>query len=720
MAWEAGGVPDRRGAHADLVERWLAELTRGARDHVVPMSRAETRAMLTRFAQELDTAVRDPESVRRISDLGAELARSHFVGDEVLGRSIAVLEEYFTEQDHGISASRVTLLLAAFTTGYVRAFRAWLLAEQESVRFADITARRLVEERLRESEARFRAVFAQAGIGTGLSDMTGRIIEVNSAFAEMLGYTPAEMLELSVTDLGHPSDEPGMWQLYAGVVRGDHDNVQLEKAYPHKDGRTVWTNINVSLIRDESGEPQYTLILVEDISERRALRERLHYRAHHDQLTGLANRTRFFDVLTTAFADPHTRIGLCYVDLDHFKNVNDTFGHSVGDELLAQAAIRLEHCAAEPGQLVARMGGDEFVILVTDSDGPDQLAKLARCVLDSFSRPFHVHGHRLTVTASVGVMEDRTGHTNAEELLRSADSTMYWAKAAGRGRYEIFDAARSHHEHTRAELTSAMPDALAHGEFFLDYQPIVGLADRRMTAVEALARWRHPELGIVPPARFIDLAEDNGHIGALGALVLGLACRDSSRWRTRFADRTPLISVNVSATEVSDPGWLQLVQRTLAESGLAPEQLQLELTERAFMQTSGRPLHALRTLADSGVRIAVDDFGTGYSNLAYLGRLPLHTIKLAGPFVQYLRTPDAVRAADLRILEAIIGLAHSLGCTVTAECVETENQATQLRALGCDTAQGWYFHHPMPAAEVSELLAVSGTGDAVARLSGQH
>ncbi|MBF6181620.1 putative bifunctional diguanylate cyclase/phosphodiesterase [Nocardia otitidiscaviarum] len=705
MAWEAGGERYSGGPHADLVEQWVAALTRGTRDHVVPMSRAETRTLLTRFARELDAAARDPASDRRIAELGAELARAHFVGDEVLGRSVAVLEEYFAEIADDVPADRVAMLLAAFTTGYVRAFRAWLLAEQESVRVADITARRLVEQRLRESEARFRAVFAQAGIGTGLSDMTGRIIEVNTAFAQMLGYTPAEMLRLSVTDLGHPSDDPGMWQLYSGVLRGDLDNVQLEKCYPHKDGHGVWTNINVSLIRDERGEPQYTLILVEDISERRALRERLHYRANHDQLTGLANRTRFFDALTTVFADPGVRVGLCYVDLDHFKTVNDTFGHAVGDELLAQAATRLTTCATGPGQLVARMGGDEFVILVPHSGGADEVASLARCVLNAFSRPFHVHGYRLSVTASVGVMEDRAGHTTAEELLRSADSSMYWAKAAGRGRYEIFDAARSHREHTRVELTAAMPDALARGEFFLDYQPIVALDGSGMVAVEALARWRHPELGILPPARFVDLAEDNGHIGALGSLVLNLAIADSRAWSERYPALTPLVSVNVSATEVSDPAWLDLVQQAIADSGLKPEQLQLELTERAFMATTGRPLHALRTLAESGVRIAVDDFGTGYSNLAYLGRLPLHTVKLAGPFVRHLRTPDAMEAADLRILETIIALAHDLGYTVTAECVETRHQADQLRALGCDTAQGWYFHHPMPAARITDLLA---------------
>ncbi|MEV6774157.1 diguanylate cyclase [Nocardia sp. NPDC051030] len=429
MASDPRGGPEQGGPHADLVEQWTTALDSGARDHVVPMSRDEARALLHGLARRFDAIARNGESAERVADLGAELARAHFVGSQVLGRSISVLDAYFA-QEHTIPKERAAELLGAFTIGYVREFRKWLLAEQESVRTADIQARRVVQEQLRASEARFRAVFAQAGIGTGLSDMTGRIIEVNAAFADMLGYTPAEMCALDVTDLGHPEDDPGMWPMYAAVLRGDVENVHLEKAYPHKDGSTVWTKINVSLIRDDHGKPQYTLILVEDISEQRALRERLHYRAHHDQLTGLANRSCFFDALTAAFAEPGARIGLCYVDLDQFKVVNDTFGHAVGDELLVQAAARLDDCATGPGRLVARMGGDEFVILIPNSHS--EVDPLARCVRGSFARPFTVQGHLLTVTASVGTAEEYAAHTTADDLLQAADYSMYWAKAAGR------------------------------------------------------------------------------------------------------------------------------------------------------------------------------------------------------------------------------------------------------------------------------------------------
>ncbi|BCK56780.1 putative bifunctional diguanylate cyclase/phosphodiesterase [Nocardia wallacei] len=698
MAWE--GSDDV--LHADLAERWAAALGGGARDHVVPLSAAEVRDLLTGLAADLH-AVSHAGGTARAAEAGGRLARAHFVGDEVLGRSIAVLSTHFAAT--GVNAHRAAEVLAAFASGYVRAFRAWLLSEQESVHAADLAARQLAEQRLRTSEARLRAVFSQAGIGTGLSDMTGRIIEVNHAFAALLGYRPEEMAELNVAELTHPDDPPEMWQLYAGVLRGDHDNVQLEKAYRHRDGHTVWTNINVSLIRDEQGLPQYTLVLVEDISEQRVLRERLHYRAHHDPLTGLANRSRFFDALTTAFADPDARVGLCYVDLDHFKSVNDTFGHAAGDELLTQAAARLSACITEPDHLVARMGGDEFVVLVPRAASGGDLARLARTVLDAFTRPFDIHGHRLNVSASVGVTVQRAGHTSTDELLQAADTTMYWAKADGRGRYAMFDADRRRREHTRAELSAAMPAALGRGEFFLDFQPIVALSGRAPVAVEALVRWRHPDLGVLTPARFVELAEDGGHIGALGAVVLTDSCRAARDWHDSYGPRTPVLSVNVSAAEVADPTWLDRVRRTIDDTGIDPHRLQLELTERAFMHAAGRPLQALRALAEAGVRIAIDDFGTGYSNLAYLGRLPLHVVKLAGPFIHRIRTPGTSSRSDLLVLQSIIDLSHQLGLTVTAECVETQHQAERLLDMGCDTAQGWFFHHPMPSEQIAKVLA---------------
>jgi diguanylate cyclase (GGDEF)-like protein len=553
MAWDGSEFD---GRHAELAERWAAALGGGARDHAVPMSAAEVRELLSRLATQLEEAARAGCTVRAAT-AGTELARARFLGDEVLGRSIAVLSAHFTQsaqftQSHGTGHA---VLMGAFASGYLRASR-----------------------------------------------------------------------------------------------------------------------------------------------------------TQHDPLTGLAGRSRFFDALGAAFAEPPAHIGLCYVDLDHFKSVNDSFGHAAGDTLLIQAAGRLQACVSRPDQLVARIGGDEFVVLVPQLRDAGEPAALARTVVDAFATPFDVHGRRLTVTASVGVITEHTDRTTADELLQAADSTMYWAKTAGRGRYAVFDPDRRRREHFRAELSAAMPAALARGEFFLDYQPIVDLADGRPAAVEALVRWRHPELGVLNPARFVELAEDGGHIAALGAVVLEQACRDARRWHDRFGAGTPVVSVNVSAVEVTDPVWLERVQHTIADTGIDPGRLQLELTERAFMHATGRPLQALHVLAEAGVRIAIDDFGTGYSNLAYLGRLPLHVVKLAGPFVHRIRTAGDAGRSDLLVLETIIDLGHALGLTVTAECVETRHQAELLLDLGCDTAQGWHFHHPMPMEKVTELLAGSPDG----------
>ncbi|WP_019925021.1 bifunctional diguanylate cyclase/phosphodiesterase [Nocardia sp. BMG111209] len=582
MAWDGGSVGTDAGDTAELARRWAAALAGGARDHVVALSPAEVTQLLTRLATGLDTAARQGDS-QAAAAIGAEFAQARFVGDEVLGLSVATLAAHFATR--GLEAAAV---LGAFGTGYVRAFRAWLLAEQESVRAAEIAARRAAEQRLRDSEARMR------------------------------------------------------------------------------------------------------------------------FHAHHDPLTKLPNRSRFFDALATAFADPEARVGLCYIDLDGLESVNETFGHAVGDELLAQVALRFAELAVA-GRLAARIGGDEFVILVPRAGGPADLAELADTVLRVLAEPFEVHGQRLTVTAGIGVYGERAGLISPEELLQNADTALYWAKAEGRGRWAVYDADRHQREHTRLDLVSALPGAVARGEFFLEYQPIVTLANRQAVpvAVEALVRWHHPDLGVLPPGRFIDPAEDSGHIGALGSEVLTMACRQARRWHEQLGTAAPVVSVNVSAAEVEDRAWLPRVQQLITDTGIAPQRLQLELTERTFMHTTGRPLQALRVLADSGVRIAIDDFGTGYSNLAYLGRLPLHVVKLAGPFVQRIRTAGSAGRNDLLILEAIIDLCHGLGLTVTAECVETRHQADRLLELGCDTAQGWFFQRPMAADLATEQLAIA-------------
>ncbi len=577
---------------------------------------------------------------------------------------------------------------------------------------------------LRASESRFRAAFADAGIGMLLVDPDDRIIEANPAFAAMIGHEVPDLVRTHIHEIIDPEDTPR--KLYLELVRGERDRIRLEKRLKHREGHEVWSNVTISLIRDGDGQPMYTLAMIEDVTERRALGDRLAYQAMHDPLTLLPNRTLFFEQLNAAFAPMEPvavaaarprirRVGLCYVDLDGFAAINETLGHHVGDQLLVAVATRLERGFGRGEErLVARLGGDEFAVLVPDSDGSDQLTLLATELIKSLEQPFDIAGQQLVVTASVGVVERPVLDTTPTDLLKDADATLYWSKADGRARWTLYDPDRGAHQLTRQRLITALRPALERGEFTVEYQPLVGLADGTVHGAEALVRWRHPRYGTLSPDRFIPLAEESGAIVPLGKWVLEESCRQARRWLTEFPKAEVFVSVNLAARQIWDSDVVADVAEVLDRTGLPPRLLQLEITESAVLGPGGRPVQALQALADMGIRIAIDDFGTGYSNLAYLSRLPVHVLKLDGSFIEGFRDPvvpggrpdNRFRRADAdeQIVGAMVQLAHALGLTVTAEGIENAAQAERLRLTGCDTAQGWYFARPGAAELVAALL----------------
>jgi diguanylate cyclase (GGDEF)-like protein len=434
----------------------------------------------------------------------------------------------------------------------------------------------------------------------------------------------------------------------------------------------------------------------------------LHHQAHHDPLTGLPNRLLLYRHLEEALRDalPGARIGLCFIDLDEFKTVNDTLGHTSGDRLLVAVAARLRNCVDGGEHFVARVGGDEFVVVVRGVQSQSDMTALATSMLESLAKPVRLDGHELSVSASIGIVEQPVRDGDVEELLRAADATLHLAKADGRARWAVFDAQRNAQQLLQYGLTGRLAGALERGEFALEYQPLVSLVDCRLRGAEALLRWHHPDLGTLSPNTFVPVAERSGMIGMLGRWVLREACDQAAAWQRRFPDATPLVSVNVSGRQCTDPGLLDEVTQALADSGLAPANLQLELTETVLMQsydrTYDRPVQTLRALSDLGVRIVIDDFGIGYSNLAYLRHLPVHGLKLAGAFMAGIRAPASDRV-DEQIVETVIGLAHTLGMTVTAEGVENADQASRLAALGCDLAQGWHFGRPGSGQSIEHL-----------------
>lgn len=564
------------------------------------------------------------------------------------------------------------------------------------------------------AEAHLRAIFAKAATGVAISDEHGRVMRINQALAHLLGYRPDELLGVRLREMTHPTDSPQLRESYAQLACGEVDQMRAEKAYYRKDGAVIWADLTLTRLRDETGRPQFDVALIDDITDRHQLQERLRHQATHDPLTRLPNRALFNERLAevVATASATDRVGICYFDLDGFKRINDTLGHDIGDRLLTMVAERLGECAAERGHLAARMGGDEFAILVEHSRGPLQLADLAESVLRALQTPVAVGRHRLRVSASVGVVERPSAGVDPAEILKAADVTLYRAKAAGRGRWALYDPYAVAEEVARYELSAELPDALDRGEFSLLYQPIVALPEKDLIGLEALVRWNHPKLGTLSPNRFISLAEETGMIVPLGRHVLWQACREAATWSDRLVGKDLFVSVNLAAAQTHEASLVADVHEALAETGLPATRLQLELTESALMTTFGEPLEALHALGNHGVRVAIDDFGTGYSSLAYLRSLPVHALKLPREFIEGLDNPAAVAAStggggpevDEQIVDALIRLAHAIDLTVTAEGVETQAQAARLSALGCDSAQGWFIAHPYRPDELVKYL----------------
>ncbi|WSX91098.1 EAL domain-containing protein [Streptomyces sp. NBC_00890] len=575
----------------------------------------------------------------------------------------------------------------------------------------------------------YRAAFRAAALPMAVVDPEGLIVAANEALGALTGTGAAALTAQSAADLVDLAADARAWHAYREVLHGRRTRFRCTRPLKHPDGRALWAEITVVPMpggrETEGGAPGQVLLSVADVSDRRELQNRLRHLQMHDPVTRLPNRTLFFERLSAALrTPPHSegrgsRVGLCYLDLDGFKAVNDTLGHRIGDRLLAAVAARLTDCAEQEGAypagapLVARLGGDEFAVLVEESTGTEQLTDLARAVLGALQQPFDLAGQRLAVSASIGVVERPVAGTSATGLMQAADTTLYWAKADGKARWTLFDPERNAHRMTRQALSSTLRPAVERGEFTIEYQPLVGMADGVVRGVEALVRWNHPQFGVLSPSRFVAIAEEDGSIVQLGRWVLRSACRQARRWQLDHPAKPPLfISVNVAVRQVWDSDLVTDVAEILAETGLDPALLQLELTESAVMGSAGRPLRALQALSDMGVRIAIDDFGTGYSNLAYLSRLPVSVLKLDGAFVRGFRYEDGTHPspADETIVEAMVELAHRLGLTVTAECVETAGQAERLRRIGCDTGQGWLYSRAVAPERIAELIGTRAPG----------
>jgi diguanylate cyclase (GGDEF)-like protein/PAS domain S-box-containing protein len=522
--------------------------------------------------------------------------------------------------------------------------------------------------------------------------------------AVLLGRTQQELVGACIREFTHPDDLVESEDQAQRLNRSEIDFYRLEKRYVRPDGSTVWASLSVSLVRDIEGRPMYQIGQLEDVTDRKLLADKLAHDAAHDSMTGLLNRASFTEHVTAALAARGDRaVAVLFIDLDHFKVVNDSLGHALGDVLVTTVAQRLRS-TLRPDNVIARFGGDEFVVLCPNIAGEDAAAAIARRLLDAVAEPVAMMTEEIFVSASIGIAVAGAEDT-AETLLRHADAAMYRAKNDGRARAVLFQ----HDDHGAAiaalRTGSDLHRALERDELVVHYQPIVTLRTGRVVGFEALLRWNHPERGLIPPADFIPLAEDTGLIVPIGAWVLETACRQLVQWqaaRDRGPNRGTLaMNVNLSPRQLADPTLAAAFARILDDTKVDPNAVCLELTENTLMQNAASATAAMRALRDLGVYISIDDFGTGYSSLSYLKRFPVSALKIDRSFIDGLGRDNE----DTSIVEAIVTLAHALGLTAVAEGLETPTQLDALRVIGCDYAQGFLLGRPLPADALGDTPA---------------
>jgi diguanylate cyclase (GGDEF)-like protein/PAS domain S-box-containing protein len=527
---------------------------------------------------------------------------------------------------------------------------------------------------------------------------------VSPRITSLLGFTPEEWLagaEMWLSQL-HPDDRHQELAKDA-ALHGSGAPLESEYRMRTRDGKTVWVRDEAVLVTDDDGGPLFLQGVLVDITRRKELESQLRHQTFHDALTGLANRALFLDRVDHAIARHNrsrTRITVLLLDVDDFKVVNEGMGHAAGDTVLVELATRLRGCL-RPGDTVARIGGDEFSILLEDVD-LDGARAVAERVCEGLAAPLALGGRELVPRISVGIAEADPGE-RADEVLRKADVAMYSAKAHGKGCHQIFDPEVHAAVLDRHALQADLERAVDRDELVVHYQPIVELASGRVTSVEALVRWQHPERGLLQPDSFIGLAEQTGAIVPLGRWVLNEACRQTKAWRDELSDEPGLsVSVNLSPRQVRDPNLAADVEQALADAQLPPEHLVLEITENILLEHTDEVVATLNDLKAKGVRIAIDDFGTGYSNLGYLRRLPVDILKISKPFVDGVGKDDPEGSALAR---SIIKLGDNLKLQTVAEGIELEGQLSDLQRFGCHSGQGFLLARPVEPPRVVDVMS---------------
>ena len=543
--------------------------------------------------------------------------------------------------------------------------------------------------------------FDHAAIGMAVVSMDGSWLQVNEALCKLLGYSEQELRATSFQRLTHAEDLRHVQSYIHRVLEGYVQSHEQEKRYIHEQGHTVWVQWHVSLLKDSETGTKRLFFQVQDISDRKKAEEKL----TQDLLTGLPNRARFYDLLKLRVArkqpNKDRQCAVLLLDVDRFKLVNDSLGNASADQLLIQIAQRVKTCMRQ-GDVLARVGGDEFAVLLDDVSGEDEASSVATRIQQALAISFNLLGQEVYTTLSIGIALASDYSEHVSDILRDAETAMHQAKSRGKARYEIFGRDMHGEFMSRLKLETDLRRACERDELFVDYQPIVSLQNQTLIGFEALVRWLHPEVGLVPPKDFIPVAEETGLILTIGQTVLESACRQAHEWQETYAGSPALfVSVNLSVKQFNQPDLVENIASLLEKFQLPPRCLKLEITESVFSDNIEAAVGLLTQLRELGVQLSIDDFGTGYSSLSYLQRFPIDTLKIDRSFVTQMMENEE----NLAIVRTIVALAQNLGMDVVAEGVETEDQLSLLRKLECENGQGFLFSTPLGERQLDQFIA---------------
>ena len=563
------------------------------------------------------------------------------------------------------------------------------------------TEKRDIHIKLQEEKNRFNTIFSSTTIGMAILNLDGHLIRVNKSLCELLGYSKEDMLAMNFYYLIHPNDLNDLQIHIQRLMDKEINSYQSEQQCFKKTGDVLWVMATLSLIHDHTGKPICFIFQVQNITLQKKAEERLRHMAYHDPLTSLANRNKLEQFISHVLASAHRHqqgFALLFLDLDRFKNINDTIGHEAGDLILQIIAERLRSTIRNT-DMVARLGGDEFVLLITDVKKTESVALISQKILENILQVIVVNGQEIYLTTSIGISLYPYDGQNMQTLMKNADLALYRAKEHGRNNYQFYTLEMTTRAQQRMTLQNALGHALVKNEFLLHYQPKMDLKTRRITGVEALLRWKNKEYGMITPGEIIELAEETGLIVPVSDWVLKTACKQLKTWHEMGLTLLTM-SINCSARQFKQSTFVDDILGVIREAGLSPKSIEIEITESTIMQDPENMLRVLYALKDSGVQIVIDDFGTGYWSLSNLRRLSVDQIKIDKSFIKQM-IADETSAA---ITSAIIIMANKLGIISVAEGVETKEQYDLLLREGCAEIQGYYLTQPLAKEAITQFL----------------